>query len=291
MRKIARIFVMMLLGSAVGLLSFGITTILSSAFIQTTAAKDNEATTINDAIRDIAALTPSINPAASAQYESVDYGFTYVTYRVKRGDNLTDVARRHSSDTYKISVEEIVMLNGIKNPNRVLAGQNLRLPMYYAKEIKITVPAIVRTIIQTEVAAIQTMTDNVIAHNRRKWLIISYMSLGFGLIISAFLYSFVERRMGKNVKTETTAEPEKFLTHGDEILALLPRCTGSEIADILESELVEIPRGPGSTATTKVKVKNTQDFMKKHSELSVLPSGAWSGYLTAKNNKTPKESA
>ncbi|MGH2459848.1 MAG: LysM peptidoglycan-binding domain-containing protein, partial [Chloroflexota bacterium] len=43
-------------------------------------------------------------------------------YRVRAGDTLTSVAARHG-----VSVAELVALNGLTNPNRLLAGQTLLL--------------------------------------------------------------------------------------------------------------------------------------------------------------------
>lgn len=291
MRKIARIFVFVLLGSAIGLLSFGITTILSSAFFQTTAAENNEAAAINEAIRDVAALTPSINPAVSPQYDSPDYGFTYLTYRVKRGDNLTDIARRHSGDLYKISTDEIGHLNGIKNPNRILAGQKLRLPMYYAKEVQAVAPAMVHAAVE---AAVAPKEAELAKAESIKWTLL-YVIATLVILFAFFAWGILsDNNKTEKVLPETiseTPEPEKFLTYPDEIKAMLPKCTGQEIAEILESEFVEIPRGPGSTATNKVKVKNVQDLMKKYPELLSMHPESWNAHLAAKMNGVAPASA
>jgi LysM repeat protein len=42
------------------------------------------------------------------------------SYRVKHGDNLTKIAKR-----FDVSVHKLAKSNGIKNPNRILAGQVL----------------------------------------------------------------------------------------------------------------------------------------------------------------------
>lgn len=47
----------------------------------------------------------------------------YSTYTVVRGDTLKDIASR-----YDATVEEIASLNGIKNPNRIYIGQELKIP-------------------------------------------------------------------------------------------------------------------------------------------------------------------
>ena len=45
-----------------------------------------------------------------------------VTYTVKKGDTLSAIARR-----YGVSVREIAKENGIKDPDRIYAGQKLRI--------------------------------------------------------------------------------------------------------------------------------------------------------------------
>jgi membrane-bound lytic murein transglycosylase D len=44
-------------------------------------------------------------------------------YRVKRGDNLSKIAKRHA-----VSVREITALNGLRNGNHLQVGQRLRIP-------------------------------------------------------------------------------------------------------------------------------------------------------------------
>lgn len=51
-------------------------------------------------------------------------GTKYITYTVRRGDALYRIARR-----YGTTVDEIVKLNGIANPDRILVGQKLRIPV------------------------------------------------------------------------------------------------------------------------------------------------------------------
>jgi membrane-bound lytic murein transglycosylase D len=45
------------------------------------------------------------------------------TYTVRRGDTLSSIARRHG-----VSVQEIVVANGLRRADRIRAGQHLRLP-------------------------------------------------------------------------------------------------------------------------------------------------------------------
>jgi nucleoid-associated protein YgaU len=46
-----------------------------------------------------------------------------VTYKVKRGDTLSEIAQR-----YHVSVKQLASANGIRNANRVVAGQVLCIP-------------------------------------------------------------------------------------------------------------------------------------------------------------------
>jgi nucleoid-associated protein YgaU len=45
------------------------------------------------------------------------------TYRVRKGDNLTRIARH-----FGVSVKSLVRSNNVRNPNRILAGQVLCIP-------------------------------------------------------------------------------------------------------------------------------------------------------------------
>ena len=46
-----------------------------------------------------------------------------VTYRVKRGDSLSKIAQR-----YGVSLHQLAKANGIRNTNRIFAGQVLCIP-------------------------------------------------------------------------------------------------------------------------------------------------------------------
>ena len=61
----------------------------------------------------------SVNTATSSPTPSSNTG----TYVVKRGDTLTAIARR-----YNTTVEELVRLNNIKNPDLIITGQTLIVP-------------------------------------------------------------------------------------------------------------------------------------------------------------------
>ena len=45
------------------------------------------------------------------------------TYRVKRGDSLSEIARH-----FGVSVNQLAQVNGIRNPNRIYTGQVLCIP-------------------------------------------------------------------------------------------------------------------------------------------------------------------
>ena len=47
-----------------------------------------------------------------------------IVYTVRRGDNLTKIAREYSS-----TVQRIVQLNGIQNPDLIYPGQRLSIPV------------------------------------------------------------------------------------------------------------------------------------------------------------------
>jgi LysM repeat protein len=46
-----------------------------------------------------------------------------VTYRVRSGDTLTGIARR-----YKVTVDAVIELNAIDQPDRLVEGQTLKIP-------------------------------------------------------------------------------------------------------------------------------------------------------------------
>lgn len=48
---------------------------------------------------------------------------SHVLYLVKRGNTLSQISR-----LYDVSIDSIVNLNGIRNPNLIFAGQILRIP-------------------------------------------------------------------------------------------------------------------------------------------------------------------
>lgn len=66
--------------------------------------------------------TNSLSGAGSSNEESSEMGC--VIYTVRRGDNLWNLSRK-----YGTTVQSIVQLNNIKNPNLIYSGQKLRIPV------------------------------------------------------------------------------------------------------------------------------------------------------------------
>lgn len=220
--------------------------------------------------------------------------FRHMIYTIRRGDKLEHIARNHSSSSYKISVANIIALNLIliKNPNRILVGQKLRLPVYYAKEVQAVVPTMVQAAVEAAVAP----KEAALVKTKRTELALSallVLTITF-LAYLIFLYIPDKIRAQKNIKTEPENEPsklDKFLTYPDEITALLQRCTGRDVATILESELVEVPRNPGSAIMNKKKLMNLKDLMHNNPELYDIPLESWSEHLAVKINGVDPASA
>jgi LysM repeat protein len=63
---------------------------------------------------------PTIGPSASSQRVSIPEGG--ISYRVKRGDNLTAIAQRHG-----VSIEQIRSANSLRSDN-IQVGQTIRIP-------------------------------------------------------------------------------------------------------------------------------------------------------------------
>ena len=61
----------------------------------------------------------SVNSATAANAEATEPK----TYVIQRGDTLSRIAKR-----YGVTVEKIVVANNIKNPNRIYAGQTIKIP-------------------------------------------------------------------------------------------------------------------------------------------------------------------
>ena len=68
----------------------------------------------------VAMPAPAVAPAAPS-------------YSVASGDTLSGIAKRNNTTT-----QELARLNGIKNPNRIMAGQKLRLPGKPAQPASVT---------------------------------------------------------------------------------------------------------------------------------------------------------
>ncbi len=48
----------------------------------------------------------------------------FVRHQIQRGDNLSSIA-----DTYGVSTRELMQLNGLRNPNQLVVGRTLRIPI------------------------------------------------------------------------------------------------------------------------------------------------------------------
>lgn len=48
----------------------------------------------------------------------------FVRHQIQRGDNLSTIA-----DTYGVSTRELMQLNGLRNPNQLVVGRSLRIPI------------------------------------------------------------------------------------------------------------------------------------------------------------------
>lgn len=70
--------------------------------------------TVNDAVK-----------LLESTKENADTPITNIDYKIKQGDTLTRIAKQ-----YGTSIDEILKLNkGIKNPNLIIAGKNLNIPV------------------------------------------------------------------------------------------------------------------------------------------------------------------
>lgn len=215
--------------------------------------------------------------------------FRHVIYTVRRGDKLEHIARNHSSSSYQISVANIIELNLIKNPNRILVGQKLQLPMYYAKEVQVVMPAEIQAAIRAAVLPKETELVEVKLGQLIIWgvgiLIAVMLFIGFRSNLTSLKKCIATEQDDKNTETEV------FLTHAGEIQDLLKKCTGRDVAVILESELVDVPRNPGSAVMNKKKLVNLKDLMHNNPELYDMPLESWSAHLAAKINGVASASA
>ena len=67
-------------------------------------------------------VTPATDGVA-AEASPTPLNIPTTTYRIKPGENLTQIARR-----YGLTVEELAALNGLENPNRIEVGQEIKVP-------------------------------------------------------------------------------------------------------------------------------------------------------------------
>ncbi|MDO8600312.1 MAG: LysM domain-containing protein [bacterium] len=217
-------------------------------------------------------LTTDTNPATS--------NFTPITYHVRYGDNLTDIARRHSSKTYKMSVGEIVKLNSIKNPNHILVGQKLNLQAYYAEEVRVLVPVIVQAAVAPEKAVSTKAKKDLKDVKTIAWMLLTVMTIMF--ITIARLST--GRKPKETGVTQENTDAQKPLSL-NEIKAALLKKSGQEIDELLEWGAIVVPRGPGSEAGNIKKLKNLQELLRQNPDLRGVPLENWNNYLWGKINQ------
>ena len=64
---------------------------------------------------------------ADLHHEILNKGGDEQTYKIKPGDNLSRISKRFYDDANKYN--EIAKANGISDPNKIQAGQELKLPV------------------------------------------------------------------------------------------------------------------------------------------------------------------
>ena len=64
---------------------------------------------------------------ADLHHEIANTGGDEQSYKIKSGDNLSHIAKRFYGDTNKYGA--IAKANGISDPNKIQAGQELKLPL------------------------------------------------------------------------------------------------------------------------------------------------------------------
>ncbi len=74
---------------------------------------------------------PADKPAASKPAANNKPASTGGTHTVKKGDTLSAIAKK-----YKTTVNELVKINGIKNPNLIKVGQTIKLPGAASPKLK-----------------------------------------------------------------------------------------------------------------------------------------------------------
>ena len=57
-----------------------------------------------------------------SQITDISYDTNHIIYTIKKGNTLTQIARK-----FGVTIESIVRLNGIRNPNLIFAGERLRI--------------------------------------------------------------------------------------------------------------------------------------------------------------------
>jgi membrane-bound lytic murein transglycosylase D len=84
-----------------------------------------------------AATAPTFNAKLAELPAYVPPKDAYVTHRVRRGETLSTIARRHGS-----SVNAIMQANNLRSRNRIRAGQRLKIP---SRGAKVSTPVRTRT--------------------------------------------------------------------------------------------------------------------------------------------------
>lgn len=71
-------------------------------------------------------LVPVKSENNTEQDSNENYIQNYQIYNIKKGDTLSQIAIN-----FNTTVEKIVILNNIKNPNLIYAGQKIKIPIIY----------------------------------------------------------------------------------------------------------------------------------------------------------------
>lgn len=67
----------------------------------------------------------------SAEEEETQEDYSVIIYVIRSGDTLWKIAKRFGS-----TIDDIVRVNGIENPNKINAGEKIYIPKYVLKKAK-----------------------------------------------------------------------------------------------------------------------------------------------------------
>ncbi|MEM7030042.1 MAG: LysM peptidoglycan-binding domain-containing protein, partial [Chloroflexota bacterium] len=84
---------------------------------------DTPNTPIPPTLTPVPTQEPTATPVTSIENPNSGSTNDFVTHTVQRGENLYRIGR-----TYGISVDELVRINGLTNPNTIYVGQDLKIP-------------------------------------------------------------------------------------------------------------------------------------------------------------------